>query len=111
LAEPLKAAISRGEQVYTSHCVACHQAGGGGMPPVFPALKGSPLVKGPIAGHIDRVLNGKPGTAMQAFKDQLKDEELADVITYERNAWDNNTGSLVTPDDIKAARQQPAASK
>jgi cytochrome c oxidase subunit II len=56
-------------------------------------------------------MHGKAGTAMQAFKDQLKDEELADVITYERNAWDNNTGSMVTPDDIKAARQQPAASK
>ncbi len=71
------------------------------MPPTFPALKGSPIAKGPVAGHIDRVMNGKPGTAMQAFKGQLSDQDLADVITYERNAWGNDTGTLVKPEDIK----------
>ena len=76
------------------------------MPPTFPALKGSPIATGPVAGHIDRVMYGKPGTAMQAFKDQLNDQDLADVITYERNAWGNNKGTLVKPEEIKAARQQ-----
>lgn len=71
------------------------------MPPTFPALKGSKVATGPVKDHIHIVKNGKPGTAMQAFKDQLKEEDLADVITYERNAWGNNTGSLVTPEDIK----------
>ena len=42
---------------------------------------------------------------MQAFKDQLNDQEIADVITYERNAWGNNDGKLVKPEDIKAARK------
>lgn len=104
-ADTLKAAIDRGEKVYERTCVACHQAGGTGMPPTFPALKGSPIATGPVAKHIERVLNGKPGTAMQAFKEQLNDQDLADVITYERNAWGNNTGTLVKPEDIKAARQ------
>ena len=49
-------------------------------------------------------MNGKQGTAMVAFKDQLNDQDLADVITYERNAWGNNTGTLVTPEQVKAAR-------
>lgn len=104
-ADTIKDAMQRGEKVYTATCAVCHQAAGTGLPPTFPALKGSAIVKGPVAGHIDRVMNGKPGTAMQAFKDQMNDQDLADVITYERNAWDNNTGTFVKPDDIKAARQ------
>jgi cytochrome c oxidase subunit 2 len=110
-ADDLKAAIARGEKVYLSTCVACHQQTGLGMPPTFPALKGSAIATGPVADHIDRVMNGKPNTAMVAFKDQLSDQDLADVITYERNAWDNNTGNLVTPDQIKAARQQGTTTK
>lgn len=106
-ADDLKAAIQRGEKIYLGTCAACHQPTGEGMPPTFPALKGSPIVTGPVAGHINRVLNGKQGTAMMAFKDQFNDQDIADVITYERNSWGNNTGNLVKPDDIKAARQLP----
>jgi cytochrome c oxidase subunit 2 len=105
-ADAMKAAMEHGEKVYLSTCAVCHQPAGTGLPPTFPALKGGVITTGPVAGHIDQVLNGKPGTAMQAFKDQLNDQDLADVITYERNAWGNNTGTLVTPDQIKAARQQ-----
>lgn len=107
-ADDLKAAMVRGEKVYLSTCAVCHQPAGTGMPPTFPALKGNAITTGPVAAHINTVLNGKPGTAMVAFKDQLKDQELADVITYERNAWGNNTGNLVTPAEIQTARQQPA---
>lgn len=103
--DTIKAAIERGEKIYTATCSVCHQATGAGLPPTFPALKDSAIVKGPVEGHINRVMNGKPGTAMQAFKDQLNDQQIADVITYERNAWGNNTGTFVKPDDIKAARQ------
>lgn len=106
-ANALKEAMVRGEKVYMSVCAICHQPAGVGMPPVFPALKGGPIPTGPVAAHIHIVLYGKPGTAMQAFKDQLKDQDLADVITYERNAWGNNTGTVVTPADVSAARKQP----
>lgn len=105
-ADALKEAIARGEKIYLGTCAACHQPTGLGMPPTFPALKGSPIATGPVADHIDRVMNGKQGTAMVAFKDQFNDQDLADVITYERNAFGNNTGTLVTADQIKAARQQ-----
>ena len=71
---------------------------------MFPPLKGSKIATGPVKDHIHLVLNGKPGTAMAAFRDQLNDLELAAVITYERNAWGNNTGDVVQPADIKAAR-------
>lgn len=103
----LKAAMARGEDIYLSRCGVCHRPDGAGVPPTFPALKGSKIATGPVAAHIDRVLHGKAKTAMQAFQDQFTDQELADVITYERNAFGNNTGDLVTPDDIKAARSVP----
>lgn len=109
--EMLKEAIERGEKVYSGTCVACHQATGLGMPPTFPALKGSKIATGPVADHLNRVLFGKTGTAMQAFKDQFSDQDLADVITYERNAWGNNTGDLVTAEQVKAARAKGASGK
>jgi cytochrome c oxidase subunit 2 len=72
---------------------------------VFPGLKGSAIATGDVAGHIDIVLNGKAGTAMAAWGAQLNDLELAAVVTYERNAWGNNTGDAVQPKDIKESRK------
>jgi cytochrome c oxidase subunit 2 len=90
--------------VYGTYCVACHQANGQGIPPAFPAIAGSPIATGPIEGHMDIVLHGKPGTAMQAFGAQLNDVDLAAVITYQRNAFGNDKGDLVQPKQIKASR-------
>lgn len=92
--------MERGEQVYATACAACHQSDGSGSPPAFPALKGSAVATEDRAAHIDIVVNGVSGTAMQAFGSQLSEVELAAVITYERNAWGNNTGEMVTPKDI-----------
>jgi cytochrome c oxidase subunit 2 len=95
---------SRGEKVYATHCVACHQANGMGLPNTFPALNGSKVATGPKEAHISTVLNGSPGTAMASFK-QLSDVEIAALITYERNAWNNKTGDMVSPDEVKALRK------
>jgi cytochrome c oxidase subunit 2 len=97
--------LARGAEVYGTFCVACHQANGQGLPPVFPALTGSAITVGPAEAHIDRVMNGKPGTAMAAFAGQLNDVDLAAVITYERNALGNSVGDTVQPAAIKAARK------
>jgi cytochrome c oxidase subunit 2 len=96
---------ARGEKVYAANCVACHQASGKGLPPAFPALDGSKIATGPKAAHIDRVLNGKPNTAMAAFGKQLSDTDIAAVITYERNNWGNKTGDLTQPGEVKSARK------
>lgn len=95
---------TQGEKIYMTICAACHQPTGMGLPPTFPALNKSPTVNGPVEAHINTVMNGRPGTAMQAFKNQLSDKDIAAVITYERNAWDNHTGTVVQPITIKAAR-------
>ncbi len=100
----MEESMAKGEDVYKTQCAACHQANGEGLPGAFPALKGGAIATGDLPGHLDIVINGKAGTAMAAFGGQLNDAELAAVITYERNAWGNDTGDLVQPADIKAAR-------
>jgi len=96
--------MDHGKAVYATSCMACHQANGAGIPNVFPGLAGSAIATGDVAKHINVVVNGVSGTAMQAFGPQLNDADLAALITYERNAWGNNTGDLVQPADVKAAR-------
>ncbi len=96
--------MQQGEKVFLSTCAVCHQATGLGLPPTFPALKGSKTATGPKDQHIATVLNGRPGTAMQAFKEQLSDDDLAAVITYERNAWGNNMKDMVQPAEIQKAK-------
>jgi cytochrome c oxidase subunit 2 len=96
--------MAHGEKVYGTNCAACHQSSGEGIPNVFPGLKGSPVATGDVAKHIEVVVKGVAGTAMQAFGGQLNDADLAALVTYERNAWGNSTGDIVQPSDIKAAR-------
>ncbi|UTA47911.1 cytochrome c oxidase subunit II [Simiduia sp. 21SJ11W-1] len=89
---------AQGEAVYQKHCAACHQPDGKGIPPTFPAIAGSPIANGDMGAHIDRVLNG--GQGMPPFGEQLTPVESAAVITFQRNAFGNNTGSEVQPIDI-----------
>lgn len=89
-----------GEEQYNAKCAACHQVAGTGLPPMFPALKGSKMVanKGDTAAQINILLNGKG--AMPAWKGVMTPKEIAAVITYTRNAWGNDTGDLVQPSDV-----------
>lgn len=94
-----------GEGVYKTNCVACHQPDGKGMPPTFPALTGGKITIGPIAGHLDIVLNGSKKNPMMAAWPQLSDMEIAAVITYERNALGNSVGDALQPAQVAAARK------
>jgi cytochrome c oxidase subunit 2 len=118
----LKAA---GEKVYTANCAACHQANGEGLAGTFPPIaagkpfnapaaltkhlqergffKDGKIVEGPVKEHLDIVLHGVPGTAMASWA-HLSDEQVAGVITFERNSWGNHGGE-VQPADVAAARK------
>jgi cytochrome c oxidase subunit II len=96
--------MTRGEQVHLANCAACHQANGAGIPGAFPAINGSKVASGPIENHVRLVMNGVPETAMAAFAGQLSDADIAAVITYQRNAWDNKSGDMVQPVEIAALR-------
>src|SRR5688572_2254556 len=99
----LQELVQRGEKVYAANCVACHQATGRGTPPAFPPLAGSKVVTGPEEPQIDVVLQGRPNTAMQSFK-QLSNVDIAAVITYTRNTW-GNKASEVQPAEVQARRK------
>lgn len=93
----LEAAMKEGEAVYVARCAACHQVSGAGLPPMFPALKGSDMAvnKDRIGEHVSIILKGK--NAMPAWGAVLTAREMAAVTTYERNAWGNDTGDIVQP--------------
>lgn len=96
--------MAEGEKVYNRSCAACHGANGEGG--VGPAMKGGAVTTGPLNNHLDIVVNGVSGTAMQAFGGQLNDIELAAVVTFERNNWGNNMGDKVQPVDVYQFKQQ-----
>ncbi|MEP7282347.1 MAG: cytochrome c oxidase subunit II [Rubrivivax sp.] len=96
--------VARGEKVYQANCQACHQATGKGAGPIKP-LDGSQIVLNDPAQQIHILLNGAANGAMPSWK-TLSDTEIAAVITYTKNAWSNQTGKLVQPADVVAARKQ-----
>lgn len=93
-----------GEDVFLTHCATCHQPDGLGQGIKYPALAGGVIPTGPVEAHLERVMNGLAETEMQAWAPQLSDLELAAVITYERNAWGNDTGDVVQPLTVYTAR-------
>lgn len=69
----------------------------------------STVATGDITEHIGVVVDGRAGTAMQSFANQLSDQEIAAVITYQRNAWGNDTGDTVQAADVNAFKAQKSA--
>ena len=98
----LDAVQAAGRDLHVRYCAACHQADGQGLSAAgFPALAGIEL---DLENHINVTVHGRSGTAMAAFGQQLDNEQLAAIVTYQRNAWGNDTGDLVEPADIAATR-------
>lgn len=93
--------IAQGEGVYNMSCAGCHQPNGQGIPGAFPAITGSTSATGEMDKHIDIIVNGKSGTAMQAFKEQLSAVDIAAVVTYQRNAFGNSMGDFIQPSAIQ----------
>jgi cytochrome c oxidase subunit 2 len=94
----LDEAMQLGQQKYAAACALCHGAGGeGGIGLKF---AGSEFMTNPENrdANIDVLLNGR--NAMPSFKAQLTPKEIAAVITYQRNAFGNETGDLIQPADV-----------
>ena len=89
--------MDQGKTVYESVCATCHQKDGQGLSPAFPALAGSSIATGPIEAHIDIVMYGRAGTAMNGWSNILSETDMAAVLTYTRNAFGNETGDVVQP--------------
>ena len=94
--------VQRGQEVYEKNCAQCHMAEGQGISGIFPALAGSEIALYDKDRHIEILMEGVQGAAMNSF-DYLSEVELAAVITYSRQAWGNaekGDGEVVVPKDI-----------
>ncbi len=95
---------TRGEKVYAANCAACHQANGKGAGPIKP-LDGSAIVLDTDHNkQLQVLLHGANNGAMPSWK-ALSDTDLAAVASYTKNNWSNQTGQLVQPSEVLAARK------
>ena len=83
-----------GAAAFEAACAACHQSDGKGIPGAFPALAGNAFVQGPPEIVVKTVLDGRGG--MPAFREDLHDDQLAEILTYVRSAWGNKAPAVTT---------------
>lgn len=107
--------MQKGKKIYETRCLACHQADGGGVPNMNAPLDGASNVVGNDIARLVRVIrygyNERVAldgfyysNAMTASPD-LKDNELADLLTYIRNSW-SNKASAITVAQVQAAKKK-----
>ncbi len=110
-----EALLAEGKKVFQQACQACHQGTGQGLPGAFPPLVGSEWVTGPPQRPIAIVLHGLMGEievkgqkwngVMAGLGAQLKDDQIAAVLTYVRNEW-GNSASAVDASMVAAIRKE-----
>lgn len=108
------ASIKRGQQVFSTTCIVCHQKNGAGVPRLYPPLIKTKYVLGDKSQLVQIVLKGLNGpidiegeqynNSMPSFA-QLTDQQIADVLTYVRNSF-GNKAPAVTPELVKAEREK-----
>ncbi len=108
----LEMSMSMGKLVYDQNCLVCHQADGGGVPHLNPPLRQTDYVLGEKARIIGIVLNGLDAhepindevySNVMPAHDFLTDQQIADVLTFVRNSFDNKA-SAVLVSEVKAER-------
>lgn len=121
--QPLAAEEPRmraGAAIYSDSCAACHNADGSGQGPLFPRLAGSGLVQSDdpttlirlvIQGSRGAATDSHPtGPAMPPLGWRLSDDQVAAVVTYIRNAW-NNAAPPVGAGDVARVRGSVTAAR
>jgi mono/diheme cytochrome c family protein len=103
-----------GKKVYSKFCVSCHQLDGGGVPNLNPPLIKTTYVLGDKSRLIKIILNGSNESLEidgETYSnpmpqlDILKDQEVADVLTYIRNSFGNKATAITAP-EVKAQRSK-----
>jgi mono/diheme cytochrome c family protein len=94
----------RGKIIYKQTCLPCHQADAGGVPGMNPPLRKSPYVQGAPGRLIGIILHGLNdgveidgetySNPMPSFGNVLKDDEIADVLSYLRSHFGNKAGPI-----------------
>ena len=95
--------VAAGQKLFAGTCSVCHQTTGQGLEGVFPPLAKSDFLMSDLRRAIGIVLNGLNGPVTVNGKtfnsvmppmSQLNDDEIANILTYVRNAWGNEDGAV-----------------
>ena len=89
----------QGKTIYNNNCASCHMEDGQGLEGMFPSLIDDPIVIGEMDDEVKLIMDGKG--MMPAFGRMLNAVDLAAVITYTRNALDNDVGDSIQPSKIR----------
>lgn len=106
---------SNGKKIYETRCLVCHQADGGGVPNMNAPLDGASNVVGNDIARMVKIIRGGYNerialdgyyysNAMTANPD-LKDQDIADVLSYIRNSW-SNKASKVTLAQVQKVKKK-----
>ena len=104
--------IAAGKQLFTGTCSVCHQPNGEGLANVFPPLaKSDYLAANPkraiaivthgLTGKV--TVNGHEYDSVMPPMAQLTDDEVANILTYVLNSWDN-PGGQVSKEEVASER-------
>ncbi len=96
--------IERGATIYRTVCSGCHQPDGRGRGNAKPLDAAAVVLDRNPARQISVLLNGAANGAMPSWK-ELSDTDVAALVTFTKNQWSNQTGQVVQPSEVKAARQ------
>lgn len=111
--------VQAGRALFAGTCSVCHQSNGTGLPGVFPPLAKSDFLAADPKRAVSIVLHGLNGKikvngqeydSVMPPMTQLNDDEVANILTYVLNSWDN-PGGRVSAEDVKRIRAQPAPAK
>ena len=110
---PLRVSMDSGKVVYSSQCLSCHQANGLGIPGINPPLTGKGVTgdKTNLIGILinrqdtHKEMDGKKYQHSISADSMIKDQEIADVLTFIRNSF-GNKASAVKVSDVKSARKK-----
>ncbi|MCI1728919.1 MAG: copper-containing nitrite reductase [Chiayiivirga sp.] len=115
----LEEQVNAGKALYTGTCSVCHQDSGAGMPGVFPPLAKSDYLAGHSNEEIIKVVlsglngplkvNGQDYNSVMPPMSQLTDDEVANILTYVKNSWDNGGGRISKDDVTKVRAATPRA--
>ncbi|WP_291870066.1 cytochrome c [Maribacter sp.] len=107
----LEESIQRGQEIYADFCITCHLEKGEGIPSTFPPLAKSDYllnnrtvsIKVIKYGQQEEItVNGQTYNNMMPALG-LEDEEIADVMNYILNSWENTSNKMVTPEEVSSA--------
>ena len=109
-----KEKLFAGAKLYNTYCATCHQGNGRGDGTRFPPLENSEWVKGDPRKLINIVLNGLTGPVtvngvgyndVMPANSYLKDEDLALILSYVRQNFNNNA-SIIQPSEVAKIRER-----